>query len=83
MEYETIKYRGKDIEIFYDENPQCPRTEWDNLCTMVCFHDRYNLGAQEHNFDNPAELQEFVERSNVIDLPLYLYDHICITMQTE
>lgn len=53
-EIETIEYRGFDINIYQDENPEDPR-EWDNLGTMVCFHERYNLG-DKHSFDSPGEM---------------------------
>lgn len=35
---------GNILYIIQDESPMNPRTEWDNLCTMVCWHSRYNLG---------------------------------------
>lgn len=35
---------GNILEIIQDENPSNPRTEWDNLGTMVCWHNRYHLG---------------------------------------
>lgn len=41
--YEEEEYRGCTIRIEQDDNPESPR-EWDNVGTMVCFHDRYNLG---------------------------------------
>lgn len=46
---ETRYYREKDgnilkLEIYRDGDPMNPRTEWDNISTMVCFHRRYNLG---------------------------------------
>ena len=40
-----------------DDWPDNPRN-WDNLCTIVCWHDRYNLG-DEHSFD---DVDEFLER---------------------
>ncbi len=70
------------IEIINDEDPENPR-EWDNLGTMICFHRRYNLG-DEHNFDNPSEARDFLKNKKArhIVLPLYLYDHSGITMNT-
>lgn len=43
-------------EILNDEEPMNPRTEWDNLGTMVCFHNRYDLGddVTKRN-ESPAE----------------------------
>jgi len=72
-------YRGYDIEIHYDQYSESPR-EWDNLGTMICFHRRYNLG-DKHNLTIDAA-KELIEKNNVISLPLYLYDHSGITMNT-
>mgnify|MGYP003341339394 FL=1 len=37
-----------ELEIEQDDNGYNPRTEWDNVTTMLCFHKRYNLG-DKHN----------------------------------
>lgn len=42
----TLK-NGNILYIVQDENPINPRTEWDNLGTMICWHRRYNLGDKE------------------------------------
>lgn len=49
-----FKMKDKDgveytLEIFAEHDPWNPR-EWDNLCTMVCWHRRYSLG-DDHNYD--------------------------------
>ena len=41
--YKTEEYRGYNINIYYDSDPQSPR-EWGNVATFVCKHRRYNLG---------------------------------------
>jgi hypothetical protein len=43
---ETINYKGYDINIDYDEIAESPM-EWDNLGTMVCWHNRYSLGDEK------------------------------------
>ena len=40
----SILYKGCTIEIEQDPDPMNPRTEYDNLGTMICCHKRYNLG---------------------------------------
>ena len=35
--------RTKILQIYHDTDSSSPR-EWDNLGTMACWHDRYNLG---------------------------------------
>lgn len=77
------KYR---IEIFYDVDPESPR-DWDNMGTMICFHNRYNLGDEKHgydfnDYDNWEELYKQIIKDNdpAVILPLYLYDHSGITI---
>lgn len=84
METVETKTIGKYmIEIFNDDDPEDPRS-WDNLGTMVCFHRRYRLG-DKHDFDHPDEAREFLKNKKArhIVLPLYLYDHSGITMNTS
>lgn len=84
---ETKRIGIYEIEIIQDESPESPR-EWDNLSTMVCFYKRYDLG-DKHNYKhgdyngwNEME-KEIIKRENVgVILPLYLYDHSGITMNT-
>ena len=85
METKTIgKYK---IEIIPDDNPYNPRTD-DNLGTMVCFHRRYSLG-DNHNYSGGEwssweQMEKYLTRHEKIGviLPLYLYDHSGITMNT-
>ena len=79
---ETLTNGTKTIKIFNDEDPTNPRTEWDNLGTMICFHKRYSLG-DKHTFSiNDAILFE-KNRKDCIIMPLYLYDHSGITIATK
>ena len=76
------------LNIVQDEDPLNPRTAFDNLGKMICFHKRYTLG-DEHNID-PSDFNGWDEMAAsitqehraVIILPLYLYDHSGITLQT-
>lgn len=80
---ETVKHRGIEIEIWSDSDSRNPRTEWDNLATMVCFHSRYSLGDENTGHDNDEDFREFLKSDEIaIVLPLYLYDHSGITMST-
>ena len=75
------------IRTYYDDCPESPRS-WDNLGTMVCFHKRYSLGDEHdynHNDYNSWDEMEkdIIKKENVgVILPLYLYDHSGITMNT-
>ncbi len=71
------------LKITQDEFAGNPRVDWDNLGNMICFHSRYNLGDYEKakNYD-PKEYYSLKKRKDVVILPLYLYDHSGITMNT-
>lgn len=45
----------RTVAIMHDRDPLNPRTDWDNLSKMICWHRRYNLG-DKHNY---ADSQEF------------------------
>jgi hypothetical protein len=75
------------IEIFPDNDPDSPRN-WDNLGTMICFHNRYDLG-DKHGYDHKdysgwKEMEKAIVKENnvAVILPLYLYDHSGITIST-
>jgi hypothetical protein len=68
------------VKVFRDQDPESPR-EWDNLGTMACWHRRYRLG-DKHGFREPADFQEWAKGRDLVLLPLYLYDHSGITMNT-
>jgi len=78
-----MEYKGYDYEIKQDIDPINPRTEWDNMDIMVCFHSRYNLG-DKHDFSDEEEFIQWAkDQGDKIEiLPLYLYDHSGITMST-
>jgi len=42
----TETHKGLTINIVPDSDPESPR-EWDNLGTMVCWHNRYRLGDDQ------------------------------------
>ena len=48
MNDENTISKAKDknitLRIVQDIDPQNPRTEWDNLGKMFCWHSRYDLG---------------------------------------
>ena len=86
MSEENVKGR---IRIKRDEYPENPREECCNLGTMACFHKRYVLGDKHHglrseDFAGWDEMEEHIrkELDAAVVLPLYLYDHGGITMNT-
>jgi len=74
------KYRGLTIKIYQDDTGSEGPRDWDNFGTMICFYRDYNLG-DKHNMSK-EELQELVQRKDVIALPLYLLDHSGLWMRT-
>jgi hypothetical protein len=75
------------LKLVHDSSPETPRT-WDNLGTMVCFHNRYDLG-DNHNYNsddynNWEEMKKAIqkEENTAVILPLYLYDHSGISIST-
>lgn len=78
----TIEKGNRRIKIGRDEYLFNPREENENAGTMACFHKRYKLG-DKHTFKTPEELNEFLDEEKTVHLPLYLYDHSGITMNTK
>lgn len=82
---ETINIGDITIEIVQDTHPESPRHN-DNLGTMICFHRRYSLGDkhQLHSdmFSGWSDMERYLSKGHII-LPLYLYDHGGITIDTK
>ncbi len=77
-----------ELNVERDEDPMNPRTDWDNITTMICIHNRYNLG-DKHNYKSSdfycSDLKEQIESDYKVLMikPLYLYDHSGITISTS
>lgn len=77
--------------VVYDSDPPDPRDD-DNLGIMVCAHKHYFLGDETaRNLKLYSSWEEWLEEEiikpnggtkNVIALPLYMYDHGGITIDT-
>ena len=79
-------YKGYEILIEQDEHPVNPREDGTNLGNMLCKHRRYSLG-DENNISIQQIYHDVLDMLNgkkkdVVVLPLYLYDHSGITMNT-
>ena len=77
----TEQYKGFTLNVVKDEDAQNPRTEWDNMGKMVCFHRHYALG-DKHKLSIDEVKAIAADEANYIALPLFLYDHSGITMNT-
>ena len=71
----------------HDNHADSPRT-WCNLGTMICFHNRYDLGdSHSYSSDDYSSWEEMekdlIKKENTaVILPLYLYDHSVVTIST-
>jgi hypothetical protein len=79
------------LQIVQDDNATSPRDpHWTdcNLGVMICFHRRYNLGDDHsynfNHYSNWAEMEKQLikDYKNDIILPIYMYDHSGITINT-
>lgn len=83
---ETFSHNTMAIQIHVDEDPENPR-DWDNLGTMVCFHNRYRLG-DKHSYKSAYEFKLWVTEhkevlADVVALNLFLMDHSGLVMRTN
>ena len=77
------EYRGFIIKIHHDELYHSPREEFEPMGKMVCFHSRHNNLGDDHNFSTYDELMEYLKgEKGAVWLPLFLYDHSGLTMNT-
>ena len=72
---------GLSLIVSADPDPLNPREEFDQICTLVCWHRRYRLG-DSHDWHDPQEFLREMEDRPHLKLPLYLYDHSGITIAT-
>jgi len=89
---ETIKQELKRdviLQIEMEEDYFNPRTDNDNAGKMVCFHKRYELGDEKdskfEDFNSWDEIKKHLIKNcdAKVILPLYLYDHSGITINTK
>lgn len=85
---ETKTHRGLTINVFHDELGDNPR-DWDPLGTMICFHNRYDLGDKNDynsdDFNGWESMMKAVEKDNgtCVFLPVYMYEHGNIALSTS
>lgn len=94
--YEEV-HQGHMIKIYHDPDAESPR-EWSNLGTLICWHRRYRLGDSHQFDSPEAFLRDLVDISHQCDLsiellrdraerkaillPVFLYDHSGLAMNT-
>ena len=78
---ETTAFGDYRIRVMQDSDAESPR-DWDNLGTMVYWHRNYILGDVDGNREYESVESFLEEIGDAIVLPLYIYDHSGITMNT-
>ena len=79
--HDTTTFGAYTIKVEQDGDTESPR-EWDNLGTMVYWHNGYTLGDVNGNKEYESADDFLKQHEDDIMLPLYLYDHSGITMST-
>lgn len=85
----TENYKGFKITVEQDEHAESPRTAYDELGRMICFHKRYDLGdSHDYNSDDYSSWEELEndiikKEKPLVMLDIYLYDHSGITIKTS
>ena len=83
---ETHTFKNHTINIYHDCDTTNPLLEdpANNLGTLITWHSRYDLGHQncsKGGFE-PNEFLEIANRRKYLKLPVYLYDHSGLTVNT-
>lgn len=93
MSYVVETYKcpsGATLEIIQDDSPMTPR-DWDNHGIVAVFHRNYDFGDNKKkipfsydDFDSWAGMRKYIEKDlkAVVCLPIYMYDHSGITINT-
>jgi len=77
---ETFKVGDKVVEIVRDPDPQSPRKDCSFLSGIAHWHRKYDLGEKIERMTE-AEMREH-ESDIIAILPLYLFDHSGIAINT-
>lgn len=85
----TLEVGGFKGMLLPDEDIGNPRTENDNVGTMVCFHKRGNYGDKDHGYRSEdhggwdaLEKAILKDHPGAVILPVYMYDHSGVALRT-
>lgn len=71
------------VRIERDDQPENPRREQTNLGEFRLWHRQYNFGDEGTECpDDPSEFQEWAEEEGAVWLPVYMYSHSGVTINT-
>lgn len=85
IELKRITHFNKVIKVYYDPNPINPRTEYDNVTTMVYWTNKYIIGDEYIEQCTKKYIEdEYASKNDRIlaILPLNAYIHSGITIST-
>ncbi len=77
----TEDHAGCTIKIVHDECAENPLTVYDDFIKVVAWHPDYALGNCDR-FDSHEEFDRYCKDNQVTRLPLYLYDHSGLSVNT-
>ena len=90
MEYNKVNYKGFDIEIFYDESPENPRTDWDHDSEFYMNPNPRRINPENKDLDdlmeryNCCSVKELCEKidKDYIWVKVYIYEHSGVSLST-
>ena len=76
----TYTKQNQKLEIFYDETPMSPRTNFDNLGTIITKqNNRYTIGDIQVN-----DIDEYLKEYDIgLILPVFMLDHSVLLLSTR
>jgi hypothetical protein len=75
--------RGYTIKIYQDEDAQSPREDY-RLGTIVTFGRKRHLSDSDApKFATPKEFLRFARQTKALYLPIYMYEHSMVALDTK
>lgn len=79
----NVKLDGITLHVNPDENPPNPRTDYDNLGTLLAWNRRYNF-SDKSDYPTSEDFYESEEAKNIyVSLPVYMYEHSGVCLSTS
>ena len=74
---------GNTLNIYHEDYSENPRTEYDHIGTMVCFHRRYNLGDKHTHSSISDALLSILDDHATVDQLKYIVKNTLATLTGE
>ena len=90
MEYNKVNYKGFEIEIFYDDTPENPRSDWDHDSEFYMNPNPRRINPENKDLDDLMErydccsIKELCDKidKDYIWTKVYIYEHSGISLST-